>query len=134
MDIKRIPEALAGENKPARLLLNGPSGKPDFASDGTRSYVEIVGVYSDQYQAKAKAFRDAQQEEGAVKLTDQERNAVVNGWAITAWHGIESDGADVPLTDENVKAVLVAAPWIYDQVSIGLNNRDALFTVAPVAS
>jgi len=33
-----------------------------------------------------------------------------------------------------VKAVLTAAPWIYDQVSIGLNNRDALFTDAPVNS
>ena len=68
MDIKKIPETLAGENKPATIRLNGPSGKPDYASDGTRSTIDIVGVYSDQYQAKAKAFRDAQQEEGAVEL------------------------------------------------------------------
>jgi len=134
MDIKKVSDAIAGENKPATIRLNGPSGKPDYASDGTRSTIDIVGVYSDQYQAKAKAFRDAQQEEGAVELTGQERNIVVNGWAIVGWHGIEDNGADIPVTDENVKAVLTAAPWIYDQVSIGLNNRDALFTVAPVNS
>jgi hypothetical protein len=123
MDIKKIPEAVAKENKPATLLLNGPDGKPDFASDGTRSTLSIVGVYSDHYQAKAQEFRDAQQEDGAVELIPSERNIVVNGWAITAWHGIESDGVEIPLTDENIKQVLMAAPWIYEKLSVGLNNR-----------
>lgn len=134
MDLKKIPETVAQEDQPAVVPIMQPDGKtPDTASDGSPTTISIVGAYSSIYREREAAWQAAQAETATEVTRDAFRVESV-AWSVVDWHGIESDGAPLDCTPENVRAVLAQAPWVCDRLVIAFNNRRRFFTVASSAS
>lgn len=133
MDLKKIPEYVAQEDRPAVVPLFGPDNRPDFASDGkTRSTLTMVGAYSSVYRDREQAWQAERLDDPKdVAREDVERAMIA--WAVTDWQGIEDDGEPLACTVKNVIAVFVAAPWVFTQARAAFQNRGRFFLVASAA-
>lgn len=129
MDLQALPAVLAHEDTIAVIPLRGPDGQPDYAADGTRATISLVGLYSPRRQAAEAAWQAAHQ----TAETEPTREAVkiaIASWSVVDWHGIEDGGTPVPCTPATVIDVLTRARWLFDQVYAALDQRERFFDVA----
>ena len=127
MDVFKLNTKQAA-NEGVEVAIFHPATRAD-----TGIVFKLAGIDSDVYQ---KASREAQRRRlqvlargGQMKLTPEELEAESLALLVSCvlgWDGVESEGAALPCTAENVKKVFEACPWIKDQVDAAIGDR-ALF-------
>lgn len=129
--IKDVDDVRAGhdESKPVTILRL--DGEPYKALDGTDSTISVVGSESRRMRKWEEAERERMKVGGFNRTDDAERRVARVVAAVTAWHGWDADGADLPCTPDNVRALLSSegAVHILRQLETGIAGH-SLFSSA----
>lgn len=116
--------AIAQEDEAAlAVVIRDRDGNPYRAKDGTPSTISTLGSESPQY----KKLRDQAMKQCGLEGASEEDTAIaVTAAAVTAWHGWDDDGAELPSSPENVRALLTL-DHIRSQVDGGAMRRSRFF-------
>ena len=94
--------------------------------------ITVVGTYSQKYRKATDVARDKQLKRRRAMLTGdelQKQQLDITASCVLSWDGVNADekGTPLPCTKENVIAVLVAAPWIREEVEAAMNDNARFF-------
>jgi len=130
MDISKIQAEVAKDETGVVVPINQKSGDPYLAANGTPATVTVVGSESKKYRAARDSISRKMLRGRRTRLepADLTNNRVeMAAAAVTDWHGWEAGGKPAPCTPENVKALLMAADHILEQVESGISEHADFF-------
>ncbi len=127
-DINRGKEVKEREDKSIVLPVKNELGEVQEGAE-----FDIVGSYSKTYADNAEAYRKKNKEEGR-DPSHEELSAAVGAFGIRGWRGITSNGEAFPFSTENAIAILIACPWIDDDVRRKVYDHAAFFPKPSPAS
>jgi hypothetical protein len=93
--------------------------EPYVDAKGHPCTVTVLGAYAKPVRAAQDANLRRMLKRRSTKSSPedvQDSRLAVAVAAVTAWSGIEAEGKPVPFAPANVRALLVAAPWLLEQV------------------
>ncbi len=125
-NLSKAKEVSAREERGTVVHLKDETGAKLYTDDNAPVTMTVVGSYSATYRRASDAARDAalQSRRNMMEGDKLDSRALgIQAACVKAWEGIESDGVPVPLTLENVTAVLEQAPWIRDQVDAAITDH-----------
>lgn len=126
MDFSKID--LAGNaDRGADCHIDHPvTGEPLYTAEGKPITIRVVGQDSREFRGALSAI--SEKKRGKVTLESAEANAVeLIAKAVTGWHGIQWEGADLPCTHENVRMFLTKFPPIRAQLDAFIADRANFF-------
>ena len=132
MNIDGLEKLREQDDEGAVVTIYQRDGEPYLASDGTESTVTVVGSESKQYRAAKLAQQRRLMKRartGARELTPEELERDVlklAASAVTAWHGWEKGGKELPCEEKNVLQILEYV-HIFEQVQAGIAGHSAFF-------
>jgi len=135
MELQKIKALVEQDNEPVKVEIYQPNGDPYLGGpDGkTISFFEVLGSESKVYKEARRAqqrriFKRARAGGGATMTPEEsERDAIeLAASAVTGWGAWEANGEPLPLTPENVRAML-SVDHIFDQVNAGIQRHASFF-------
>lgn len=130
MDINKIQVEVAKDENGVVVPINQKNGEPYVGADGKPATVTVVGSESKRYRAARDAIsrKMLRGRRSRLEPEDLMRNRVDMAAAgVIDWSGWESNGKPAPCTPENVKALLLAADHILEQVESGISEHADFF-------
>lgn len=121
-----VQQVVDRAEEPTRVMLRHASGETLYTmavgakdADPVPAYADVVGKLSKAYrrveQAQADRMLRRRQTsltaEGLAEAEIERLSACVVGWNLT------DNGAELPCTSQNVRAVMSTAPWIKEEIA-----------------
>lgn len=133
LNLKALEAEKAGDDQGTVVPLKDRAGDPYLDSTGQPVTMTVLGAFAAPVrQAKAqnkrrwvKALQRGQDDADPNDLS----SVNVGCAAVVGWSGVEHDGEPVKFTPENLRAVLMAAPWIVTTVMAAVENPK-LFSIS----
>ena len=136
LDLSSLEAEKAGDATGTTIPLKNRDGDPYLDAAGAPLTMTVLGAYAPAVlrakQANKRRFIKALRRGEDDADPKDEASIAIACAAVTDWH-FELKGAVVPFTPENLKAVLVAGPWLLGQVTAAVETP-ALFSTPVSAS
>jgi hypothetical protein len=119
LDLNTVAKEIAADDAGQVVKLVDRTDEAYLDSAGQPCTMTVLGAYAKAVRAAQDANLRRMLKRRSTKASPEDildsRLAVAVA-AVVAWSGIEAEGKPVPFTPANVRALLVAAPWLLDQV------------------
>ena len=104
-DLQLVTKQIEQDEQGTVIVVEQRGGEMYRAADGTPSTITVLGSESKTYRARRDAFyRELAKQEG--EHDPQYSRLCIAACAVSAWHGWEANGVDLPCTEANVRALL----------------------------
>jgi hypothetical protein len=123
----------ATEDEAVTVPINDNNGEQYTNAAGAPVTMSVLGQHSAAVRAatlaNSRRFQKLRQRAEDVPLEFWEENARREcAAALVAWGVEDENGAPVPVTPDNVKAVCKVAPWIQKQITDAMNGHARFFS------
>jgi hypothetical protein len=122
-DLKTVAQESTGDADGHVIKLEDRNEEPYLDAAGEPVTLTVLGKYAEpvrrQQDANLRRLLKKRQARSTPEEIRENRVSVATA-AVTAWSGIEADGKPVPFSAANVREVLIAAPWVLEQVEAAM--------------
>ena len=130
IDLNDVGAEAAGDGDGKTVELVGRNEEPYLDAEGNACTMRVLGKYAPAVRRATDQMTRRAVQRGRKKPTPEdirEGRIDIASSAVVAWSGIAVGGQDAPCTPANVKALLLKAPWLLDQVEAAI-EEPASFT------
>lgn len=136
MEIGNAKQVTDREDEGNTIEINDENDEPQFypegasEEDGKPVTITVAGTYSKRFR-RAREKRRSKNEKRQGRLSDEEKNrqeVEVAAACIMAWEGFTQGGKPYELTEKNAIDLLLAMPWVYEQVLVAMNDHQGFST------
>lgn len=128
VDITKAGLAAKVEDEGLVIHVRGADGEPLYFGEArTPVTLRVAGTYSAVYRAALNRQRDRLVKLRRGKLSGElveEQQLELQAACVLGWEGFTMNGIPTDCRPENVKQLLVAAPWVREQVEEAMNDHE----------
>lgn len=137
-DLSTAKDVATRENEGQWVEIHSPAGdRLEWASGGeTRPVrVRVAGTYSERYRRAEERMRDRRMKKASRYSGEQfERDQLrLVAACVLEWEGFFNGGKAIPCDEQNVVTVLQNAPWIQEQIQVGMQDHEGFSEASSAA-